>query len=192
MFCSFNSNDLYVWLRLTLNVQAPSSKSVAASLLNHGVQSWSKSVGSVGVYHFNIIVRRIQLTNLVWGEYLHSGKMMQSKPYSMEDYNCMFQSALIAKRTLTSMYQSYGSENRDSSNDQKRPTNQKQPGQSSKTGKNLEKKRRLKDEKNAIIKIDLNMFGGTRQEKSDKKLRSMLFLTLGNDGKRVFSQSSSK
>ena len=103
MFCSFNSNDLYVWLRLTLNVQAPSSKSVAAWLLNHGVQSWSKSVGSVGAYHFNIIVRRIQLTNLAWGEYLHSGKMMQSKPYLMEDYNCMFQSSLIAKRTLTSI-----------------------------------------------------------------------------------------
>ena len=43
-----------------------------------------------------------------------------------------------------------------------------------------------KTKKNAIIKIEVNMFGGTRQEEVDKKLRSMLFLALGNEGKEFF------
>ena len=58
--------------------------------------------------------------------------------------------------------------------------------------RNVQEQRRYDEEESASIKSETNKFNGMRLEEADKKLRSVLYLALGNEGKRIFGQKFSK
>ena len=59
----------------------------------------------------------------------------------------------------------------------------------SRTDRNIQEQRRYDDEETASIKAKTKKFIGMRMAEADKKLRSILYLALGNEGKRIFGQS---
>ena len=54
--------------------------------------------------------------------------------------------------------------------------------------RNTQEQRRYDEEESASIKTETKKFDGMRLEEADKKLRSVLYLALGNEGKRIFGQ----
>ena len=58
--------------------------------------------------------------------------------------------------------------------------------------RNTQQQRRNDKEESASIKSETKKFNGMRLEEADKKLRSVLYLTLGNEGKRIFGQTFTK
>ena len=62
----------------------------------------------------------------------------------------------------------------------------------SKMDRNVQEQRRYDEEESASIKFETKKFNGMRLEEADKKLRSVLYLALGNEGKRIFGQQFSK
>ena len=57
---------------------------------------------------------------------------------------------------------------------------------------NTQEQRRYDEEESASIKSETKKFNGMRLEEADKKLRSVLYLALGNEAKRIFGQKFSK
>ena len=62
----------------------------------------------------------------------------------------------------------------------------------SRMDRNAQEKRRYDEEESASIKSETKKFNGMRLEEADKKLRSVLYLALGNEGKRIFGQKLTK
>ena len=58
--------------------------------------------------------------------------------------------------------------------------------------RNTQEQRRYDEEETASIKTETKKFNGMRIEEADKKLRSVLYLALGNEGKRIFGQKFTK
>ena len=58
--------------------------------------------------------------------------------------------------------------------------------------RNTQEQRRYDEEESASIKSETKKFNGMRLEEADKKLRSVLYLALGNEGKRIFGQKFTK
>ena len=58
--------------------------------------------------------------------------------------------------------------------------------------RNTQEQRRYDEEESASTKSETNQFNGMRLEEADKKLRSVLYLALGNEGKRIFGQKFTK
>ena len=58
--------------------------------------------------------------------------------------------------------------------------------------RNTQQQRRNDKEESASIKSETKKFNGMRLEEADKKLRSVLYLALGNEGKRIFGQTFTK
>ena len=58
--------------------------------------------------------------------------------------------------------------------------------------RNTQEQRRYDKEETASIKTETKKFNGMRIEEADKKLRSVLYLALGNEGKRIFGQKFTK
>ena len=58
--------------------------------------------------------------------------------------------------------------------------------------RNTQEQRRYDEEETASIKTETKKFSGMRIEEADKKLRSVLYLALGNEGKRIFGQKFTK
>ena len=58
--------------------------------------------------------------------------------------------------------------------------------------RNTQKQRRYDKEESASIKSETKKFNGMRLEEADKKLRSVLYLALGNEGKTIFGQTFTK
>ena len=54
--------------------------------------------------------------------------------------------------------------------------------------RNIQEQRRYDDEEAASTKSETKKLNGMRIEEADKKLRSILYLALGNEGKRIFGQ----
>ena len=62
----------------------------------------------------------------------------------------------------------------------------------SKMDRNTQEQRRYDEEESASIKSETKKLNGMRLEEADKKLRSVLYLALGNEGKRIFGQKPTK
>ena len=62
----------------------------------------------------------------------------------------------------------------------------------SKMDRNVQGQRRYDEEESASIKSETKKFNGMRLEEADKKLRSVLYLALGNKGKIIFRQKNKK
>ena len=58
--------------------------------------------------------------------------------------------------------------------------------------RNTQEQRRYDEEESALIKSETKKLNGMRLEEADKKLRSVLYLKLGNEGKRIFGQKFTK
>ena len=58
--------------------------------------------------------------------------------------------------------------------------------------RNTQEQRRYDEEESASIKSETKKINAKRLEEADKKLRSVLYLALGNEGKRIFGQKFSK
>ena len=58
--------------------------------------------------------------------------------------------------------------------------------------RNTQEQRRYDKEESASIKSETKKFNGMRLEEADKKLRSVLYLALGNEGIRIFGQKFTK
>ena len=58
--------------------------------------------------------------------------------------------------------------------------------------RNTQEQRRYDEEETASIKTETKKFNRMRIEEADKKLRSVLYLALGNEGKRIFGQKFTK
>ena len=58
--------------------------------------------------------------------------------------------------------------------------------------RNLQEKRRFKESEKIRIKIETKTFNRMRMEEADKKIRSLLYLSLWSEGKRMFVQKFTK
>ena len=58
--------------------------------------------------------------------------------------------------------------------------------------RNNQEQRRYDEDESASIKTETKKLNGMRLEEADKKLRSVLYLALGNEGKRIFGQKFTK
>ena len=68
------------------------------------------------------------------------------------------------------------------------PENESDSQKTSRIEKNIREQKRFDDEEMASIKSETKEFNGMRLEEADKKLRSILYLALGNEGKKIFGQ----
>ena len=62
----------------------------------------------------------------------------------------------------------------------------------SRMDRNVQEQRRYDKEESASVKSETKKFNGMRLEEADKKLQSVLYLALGNEGKRIFGQKFTK
>ena len=68
------------------------------------------------------------------------------------------------------------------------PENESDAQKTSRIERNIREQKRFDDEEMASIKSETKKFNGMRLEEADKKLRSILYLALGNEGKKIFGQ----
>ena len=68
------------------------------------------------------------------------------------------------------------------------PENESEAQKTSRIERNIREKKRFDDEEMASIKSETKKFNGMRLEEADKKLRSILYLALRNEGKKIFGQ----
>ena len=111
-------------------------------------------------------------------------------PIPWEDWSDLFHLAIIAKENVDI-------ENLLSPSERHHPRppkleNRRKPNRNSKRKTRLERnipeQKRYDDEQAASIKSKIKKLNGMRIEEADKKLRSILYLALGNEGKRIFGQ----
>ena len=69
------------------------------------------------------------------------------------------------------------------------PENESDAQKTSRIERNIREQKRFDDEEMASIKSETKKFNGMRLEEADKKLRSILYLALGNEGKKIFAKS---
>ena len=111
-------------------------------------------------------------------------------PITWEEWSDLFQLAKIAKENIdienllnpTERYHPLP------------PTLENPPGnetdsqKTSRLERNIREQKRYDDEEIVSIKSETKKFNGMRLEEADKKLRSILYLALGNEGKKIFGQ----
>ena len=68
------------------------------------------------------------------------------------------------------------------------PENESDAQKTSRIERNIREQKRFDDEEMASIKSETKKFNGMRLEEEDKKLRSILYLALGYEGKKIFGQ----
>ena len=115
-------------------------------------------------------------------------------PIPWEDWSDLFQLAIIAKENIDIENLLNPSErhhplppNLENSTDGETDTQRR-----SRLERNSQEQRRYDEEETASIKTETKKFNGMRIEEADKKLRSVLYLALGNEGKRIFGQKFTK
>ena len=115
-------------------------------------------------------------------------------PIPWEDWSDLFQLAIIAKENIDIENLLNPSErqhplppNLENSTDGETDTQRR-----SRLERNTQEQRRYDEEETASMKTETKKFNGTRTEEVDKKLRSVLYLALGNEGKRIFGQKFTK
>ena len=111
-------------------------------------------------------------------------------PIPWEEWSDLFQLAIIAKENidienllnLTERYHPLPPIPENSSE------NESDAQKTSRIEKNIREQKRFDDEEMASIKSETKKFNGMRLEEAEKKLRSILYLALGNEGKKIFGQ----
>ena len=111
-------------------------------------------------------------------------------PITWEEWSDLFQLAIIAKENidienLLNPTERYHSPPPTLEN---RPENESDAQKTSRIERNIQEQKRFDDEEMASIKSETKKFNGMRLEEADKKLRSILYLALGNEGKKIFGQ----
>ena len=115
-------------------------------------------------------------------------------PIPWEDWSDLFHSAIIAKENidienLPNPSKSYHPQPPNFENPMDGETdNQRQP----RMERNTQEQRRYDEEESASIKSETKKFNEMRLEEARKKLRSVLYLALGNEEKRIFGQKFTK
>ena len=111
-------------------------------------------------------------------------------PIPWEEWSDLFQPAIIAKENIDI-------ENLLNATERYRPPpptlenppeNESDAQKTSRIERNIREQKRFGDEEMASIKSETKKFNGMRLEEADKKLRSILYLALGNEGKKKFGQ----
>ena len=115
-------------------------------------------------------------------------------PIPWEDWSDLFHLAIIAKENIDIENLLNPSERH-----HPQPPNLENPmdgetdkQRQSRMEKNTQERRRYDEEELASIKYETKKFNGMRLEEADKKLRSVLYLALENEGKRIFGQKFTK
>ena len=111
-------------------------------------------------------------------------------PIPWEEWSDLFQLAIIAKENidienLLNPTERYHPPPPTLEN---RPENESDAQKTSRIERNIQEQKRFDDEEMASIKSETKKFNGMRLEEADKKLRSILYLALGNEGKKIFGQ----
>ena len=111
-----------------------------------------------------------------------------------EDWSDLFQLAIIAKENIDIEHLLNPSERHHPQPPSlENPTDGETDSQRrSRMERNTQEQRRYDEEESASIKSETKKFNGKRLEEADKKLRSVLYLALGNEGKRIFGQKFTK
>ena len=71
------------------------------------------------------------------------------------------------------------------------PQNESISAKTERLARNVEERNRFNDSENARIKLEIMTFNGMQMDEADKKIRTMLYLALGSEGKKFFSQKFS-
>ena len=115
-------------------------------------------------------------------------------PIPWEDWSDLFQLAIIAKENIDIENLLNPSERQHPlpPNLENSPDGETDAQRRSRLERNTQEQRRYDEEETASIKTETKKFNGMRIEETDKKLRSVLYLALGNEGKRIFGQKFTK
>ena len=121
-------------------------------------------------------------------------KLYRRSPLPWEDSSDLFHLAIIAKENIDIENLLNPSERH-----HPQPPNLENPldaetenQRKSRMDRNVREQRRYDEEESASIKSETKKFSGMRLEEADERLRSVLYLASGNEGKRIFGQKSTK
>ena len=115
-------------------------------------------------------------------------------PIPWEDWSDFFHLAIIAQENIDSENLLNPSERHHPQPPTlENPTdNESENRRKSNIDRNIQEQRRYDEEETASIKRETKKFNGMRIKEADKKLRSILYRALGNEGKRIFGQKLTK
>ena len=111
-------------------------------------------------------------------------------PIPWEEWSDLFQLAIIAKENIDieNLLNSSVGYHPLPPTLENPPENESDAQKTSRIERNIREQKRFDDEEMASIKSETKKFNGMRLEEADKKLRSILYLALGNEGKKIFGQ----
>ena len=115
-------------------------------------------------------------------------------PIPWEDWSDLFHLALIAKENVDIKNLLYPLERHHPQPPTlENPTdNESESQRKSRIDSNTQDQRRYDEEETASIKSETKKFNGMRLEEANKKVRSILYLALGNERKRILGQKFTK
>ena len=115
-------------------------------------------------------------------------------PISWENWSDLFHLAIIAQGNIDIENLKNPSErHHHQAPTLENPThNQSENLRKLRTDRNIQEQRPYDEEETASIKTETKKFNGMRMEFAGKKLRSILYLALGNERKRIFGQKFTK
>ena len=105
-------------------------------------------------------------------------------PITWEEWSDLFQLAVIAKEKIDidSLWNPIERYHPQPPLLENPPDGETETQKTSRLDRNIREQKRFDDEETASIKTDLKQFNGMRFEEADKKLRSTIYLALGNEG----------
>ena len=111
-------------------------------------------------------------------------------PIPWEEWSDLYQLAIIAKENIDieNLFNPTERYHPPPPTLQYPPENESDAQKTSRIERNIREQKRFDDEEMASIKSETKKFNGMRLEEADKKLRSILYLALGNEGKKIFGQ----
>ena len=115
-------------------------------------------------------------------------------PIPWEDWGDLFQLAIVAKENIDIENLLNPSERHHPQHPNlENPTDGETDTQRrSRMERNNQEQRRYDEEESTSIKTETKKLNGMRLEEADKKLRSVLYIALGNERKRIFGQKFTK
>ena len=115
-------------------------------------------------------------------------------PIPWGDWSDLFQLAIIAKENIDieNLLNPLERQHPLPPNLEKSTDGETDAQRRSRMERNTQEQRQYDEEETSSIKTETTKFNGMRIEEADKKLRSVLYLALGNKGKRIFGQKFTK
>ena len=109
-------------------------------------------------------------------------------PIPWKDWSDLFQLAAMAKENIDKENLLIPTEryHQQSPLLEKLPDSEPETQEVSRLDRNLREQERFDDEESASLKPETKRFNGMRIEEADKKLQSILYLALGNEGEKIF------